>query len=243
VCIAARAFSAICALRKSTSYRPGFLASFLVCKAPSPGLLTQAAALVAGINTDEYLYLNFIANAQRGILLYALDARFPRVMPPRRAWKVLQETLLKPNTLQIPSGLQKASFQTNLRLIAHKYCPRMLPSSTSPERDPSRLTLPSSIFESPSTRARYTYRIDTSTYKKLHVTDKRKSTTCTVSNVTSSRIRDRLNTSARVIITYNVYPSSFAIYPTRESMKIHLIPRINIGADVWGESSIMTGVY
>jgi hypothetical protein len=186
------------------------------------------AALVAGINTDEYLYLNFTANAQRGILLYALDARFPRVIPPRRAWKVLQETLLKPNPLKVPSGLQKASFQTNLRLIAHKYCPRMLPSSTSPERDPSRLTLPSSIFESPSTRARYTYRIDTSTYKKLQVTAKRKSSTCTVSNVTSSRIRDRLNTRARVIITYNVYHSSFAIYPTREIMKIHLIATIHI---------------
>ena len=122
------------------------------CKTPPPGLLTQAAALFSGLNTDEYLYLylNFTANAQRGTLLYALDARSPGYAIEMSMGELSKETLLRPTPLQIPSGLQKASFQTNLRVIAHKDCPRMLPSSTNPERDPSRLTLPSSIFESPS---------------------------------------------------------------------------------------------
>jgi hypothetical protein len=96
--------------------------------------------MLAGINTDEYLYLNFTTNDQHGISLYEIDVLFPRVIPPKLVWKVLPETLLKTNPLQIPSGLQKVSFQTNLRLIAHKYCPRMLPSSTSTERDPFHLT-------------------------------------------------------------------------------------------------------
>jgi hypothetical protein len=58
------------------------------CKTPPPGLLTHAAALLAGINTDEYLYLKFTVNAQRGTLLYALNARSPgyAIETPWRAW-------------------------------------------------------------------------------------------------------------------------------------------------------------
>ena len=98
--------------------------------------------MLAGINTDEYLYLNFTANAQRGTLLFTLNARSPGYAIETSMGGLSKETLLRPTPLQIPSGLQKASFQTNLRLIAHKDCPRMLPSSTKPERDPSPLTKP-----------------------------------------------------------------------------------------------------
>jgi hypothetical protein len=167
------------------------------CKTPPPGLLTQAAALFSGLNTDEYLYLylNFTANAQRGTLLYALDARSPGYAIEMSMGELSKETLLRPTPLQIrcvclllqdlvqsclrggggiledmcyerrraeacPLRTLKGCClllqyliqscarggrrivenmcyeirQTNLRLIAHKDCPRMLPSSTTPER-------------------------------------------------------------------------------------------------------------
>ncbi len=93
--------------------------------------------MVAGINTNEYLYLNFTANAQRRTLLYTLDGSSPGYAIDMSMGELSKETLLRTTPLQIPSGLQKASFQTNLRLIAHKDCPRMLQSSN-PERDPLR---------------------------------------------------------------------------------------------------------
>jgi hypothetical protein len=47
-----------------------------VCKAPRAFKDKAAALLILG-DTNEYLYWNFTANARRGTLLYALDARSP----------------------------------------------------------------------------------------------------------------------------------------------------------------------
>ncbi len=39
------------------------------------------------------------------------------------------------------------------------------------------------------------------------------------------------------------YKACFDLYITRPGHESNALPRIDIGADVWGESSIMTGVY
>ena len=88
----------------------------------TPGLLTQAAALLAGINTDEYLYLNFTANAQRRTLLYALDARSPGYAIEMSMGELSKEPLSISNPPKPPFGPQKASFHINLRLNAPKDC-------------------------------------------------------------------------------------------------------------------------
>ena len=50
--------------------------TLVTCKAPRAFKDKAAALLILG-DTNEYLYWNFTANARRGTLLYALDARSP----------------------------------------------------------------------------------------------------------------------------------------------------------------------